>query len=79
MKTYEIPGTYCSGKTPTTIFVCENRDGSKWYVTEGGSTINKTYDEIEEGCHVEDLQDVDCFTWTNPISDMDEFIKAVEF
>lgn len=77
--TQTIPGFYGHlTPNPCDIFVYENRDGSRWYVVDGGSMVNKTFYEIVPGTNVEDLQDVDCFTWHTRIEDMDEFIAAVE-
>lgn len=79
MTTLELNGFYGhSQKNPCTVFVYENRNGSKWYCVEGSLTVNKTFEDMGEGVWVEELADVDCFTWSNPINDMDEFIKAVE-
>jgi len=81
MKTYELACTYGHLKTPTksTVFVYENRDGSKWYAVMGSENVNLTYDEISNGVHVEALRDDDTFNWSQPINDLDELIRAVEF
>lgn len=78
MKLYEVNGTYGSGKTPCTVFVAENRDGSKWYVCEGSQNVNKTYDEVEDGVNVEELQDADCFTgrFINSLDDLKNAINS---
>jgi hypothetical protein len=78
MKLYEVKGTYGSGKTPCTVFVAENRDGSKWYVCEGSQNVNKTYDEVEDGVNVEELQDADCFTgrFINSLDDLKNAINS---
>jgi hypothetical protein len=78
MKLYEVNGTYGSGKTPCTVFVAENRDGSKWYVCEGSQNVNLTYDEISDGVNVEELSDEDCFTGitVNSLEDLEQAIEA---
>jgi hypothetical protein len=63
---------------PCEVFIYENRNGSKWYVVEGGTMVNKTFDDIPEGQNVEELSDVDVFTWSGPINSIDELIEAVE-
>jgi hypothetical protein len=74
----EVSGTYGSGKTPCTVFVYENRNGSRWYAAEGSVNVNKTYDEIEEGVDIEELSDDDAFTWSSPIESLEELEIAVE-
>lgn len=76
MKLYEVNGYYGSGKTPCTVFVAENRDGSKWYVCEGSQNVNKTYDDIDNGVNVELLRDVDIFTGSF-INSLDELEAAI--
>ena len=78
MRNREVEGTYGSGMTPCTVFVYENSDGSRWYVVEGSVNVNCTYDEIEDGVDVEELFDVDIFTWSSPIESLEELEKAVE-
>jgi hypothetical protein len=73
MKAKEISGFYGSGNTPCTVFVY-----GRWYVVEGGSVVNKTYDELNDGVNVEDLADYDCFTWSKEIESLDELIDAVD-
>jgi hypothetical protein len=78
MKLYEVSGTYGSNHTPTTVFVAEERDGSKWYVCEGSQNVNKTYEDIEDGVHVEELSDIDCFTGIviNSLEELEEAINS---
>jgi hypothetical protein len=78
MKHFETTGTYGRSKTPTTIFVYVNRNGSTWYCAEDSVNVNLTYEPIEEGTDIEELADVDCFTWSRPINSLDELIEAVE-
>lgn len=81
-KSREVEGTYGSGKTPSTIFVYDNSDGSSWYIAKGGSTVNKTYDHIEDGVDIEELSDDDVFTANEPInslSDLEAFMKDEEY
>lgn len=78
MKTYELNCTYGSSKTKNTVYVYENRDGSKWYAVDGSLGVNQTYDDMEDGVNVEELSDVDTFTYSSPINSIDELIEAVE-
>lgn len=78
MKTYELPCVYGSNNTPDTVLVYENRDGSKWYCVENSTNVNLTYDDIEAGVNVEELSDVDTFSWNTTINTIDELITAVE-
>ena len=78
MTTNTINGTYGSLKTPCEVFIYENRNGSKWYCADGSVNVNLTYDEINEGCDIEELQDMDCFTCMNGINTIEDLIEAVE-
>ena len=78
MKQYEINGFYGSGNTPSIVFVYENRDGSKWYACEDSVNVNKTFDDVYDGIHLDDLSDVDCFTWPRKVNSLDDMIEAVE-
>jgi len=77
MKTFEIEGTYGSHKTPCPVYVAEMRNGLKWYVADGGTMVNATYEDICEGCDIEELADVDCFTWSKPIESIEELENAI--
>lgn len=77
MRTRTISGTYGSQGTETQIFVADLYNGGSWYVCEGGTGVNFTYDEIREGCNVEELQDVDFFTWSAPITSEEEMETAI--
>jgi hypothetical protein len=78
MKLYEVSGTYGSGKTPCTVFVADNLRWGKWYVCEGSQNVNLTYDPIEEGVNIEDLEDTDIFTSSKPINSLRELEQAIE-
>lgn len=75
MKTYSISATYGSQNTPCTVFVYESPAGY-WYVVEGGTVVNLTL--MPPFGNVEDLEDVDCFTWSKPIQSLEELEIAVE-
>lgn len=77
MTTKEVNGYYGT-HNEATIFVYENRNGSRWYCVEGSTNVNKTFDEIEEGVNVETLQDVDFFTASKPVNDIDQLVEEVE-
>jgi len=75
----EVQGYYGVNRpNPTTILVYEKRNGSSWYCVEGSKNVNLTYDEISTGTNVEELQDVDTFTWNEPINTLEELETAVE-
>ena len=78
MNTYTINGTYGASQNPCLVFVLENGDGSKWYVCEGSTNVNFTYDELSDGVDVETVSDYDCFTAGAAIMDEHELIAAVE-
>ena len=72
-----INGTYGSNKIKCEVFVYENRSGS-WYCVEGSKNVNYTFDEILDGVDVEELNDVDAFTWSSSIESYEELVEAVE-
>ena len=78
MKTRTVSGFYGSGSTPCFVFVATNSRGASWYVVEGGSIVNKTYEDIEDGVDVDLVDDVDCLTWNRPITSEEELIEAIE-
>ena len=75
--TKQVQGYYGSGNTPCNIFVC-NDNYMSWYCVEGSPIVNATYDDIELGCDIETLNDIDCFTWSSPIETLEELEIAVE-
>lgn len=78
MKTKTVNGYYGARQTPRNVFVCYDSNYS-WYVVEGGTVVNCTTDEIEDGVDVELLYDVDCFTWNKPVESEEELEEAVLF
>jgi hypothetical protein len=76
MKTYEVNGYYGSGKTPCTVLVAENSDGSRWYVCKGSQNVNKTYAQIQHTVWVEKLRAVDIFTG-KAINSLQELKQAI--
>lgn len=76
--TYEVLGTYGGSKTPCNVLVYEKYNGLKWYVVEGSINVNATYDEIEVGVDVEYLNDVDMFTASEPIEDVEQLESEVD-
>lgn len=77
MKFYEITGTYGSQQTPCTVFVGQTPRGC-WYCVEGGSVVNFTTEfSLKDGTDVGTLQDIDCFTWSGPITTLESFKQAI--
>lgn len=59
------------------IFVC-NDTYLLHYVQKGGTIINMTYNNIENGTDIEkDIKDIDCYTWSSPINTMQELENTV--
>ena len=50
-----------------------------YYVCHGGSVVNATYEILEDGVNVEEISDVDVFTWPGPITSETELAEAVEY
>lgn len=66
-------GTYGSALTPCNVFYYNG-----WYCVEGSQNVNRTYEELNDGVDVEELQDYDCFYHNEPINSLDALINAVE-
>ena len=79
MRTDTVKGYYGSGNTNCLIFTAEDRSGNTWYVVEGGKTVNLTADPINLGCNVEELSDIDCFTWNKGIESEEELEEAIDY
>ena len=73
----EVNIVYGSNHNKGVAFVSDRRI-SRFYLVKGGTTVNQTYDEIEEGCDVEELEDIDCCTSKDPINSLEEFEKFLE-
>jgi len=77
----EVEGTYGRSKNPATIFVYK-QGRRNWYVAEGSVNVNCTYDDIEDGVDIEELNDVDTFTARHPINsveDLEMFMDDEEY
>ena len=72
-----VSGTYGSGQTPCDVYIYENRDGSYWYAVDGSVNVNRTWQDIEDGVDVEELDDFDMFTWPDGIHSEEELEEAV--
>jgi len=77
----EVEGTYGRSKNPATIFVYKQGRRS-WYVVEGSVNVNCTYDDIEDGVDIEELNDDGVFTAPKPINsveDLEMFMDDEEY
>ena len=63
---------------PSTVLTLANNDGTAWYVVEGGTIVNLSPYHLKSGTDIEQIPDIDCFTYPVPITDLDELIEAVE-
>lgn len=77
MTYFEVTGFYGSGRTPCTI-LCATDYYSTFYVVEGGTIVNNTYETLENGVNVEEISDFDCFTVNNPIESLQELEKSID-
>ena len=71
-----ILGTYGSENTECDIFTLENDQGT-WYAVSGSVNVNLTYDTLTDGVNVETVNDVDCFTLSNPIETVEQLEHAI--
>lgn len=63
---------------PCKVLVIEQYNGLKYYVEKGGLIVNMTYDVIDAETNLNDVLDIDCFSWDNPINTLEELEKAIE-
>ena len=76
MNLYEVNGFYGT-RNRGTILVYERNDGSRWYCVEDSCNVNCTYDEINEGCDVERLSDIDTMYSIEPIQSVEQLCDFV--
>jgi len=75
--TRTIQGHYGTSHNPCTVF-CLDDNGGTWYAVEGSQNVNFTYDPVGPCVDVEELQDVNAFTWPDGINNEEELEEAVE-
>jgi hypothetical protein len=63
-------------KRPAIIFVAQMRNGTA-YVCEGGTIVNFTNEDVNEGVWIDELSDFDCFTASEPINTIEQFEEAL--
>ena len=73
-----ISGFYGSENTPCNIHVFNTLAGC-WYCVDGSLNVNRSYQILEDGTDVEQVEDCDTFTWSQPITSEQEFTTAIEF
>lgn len=76
MRSHTIKGFYGSNLTPSDVFILTTPNGT-WYVVDGGTVVNFTTMPVQNGVNVEELSDIDCFTWSGPIESEEELYEAV--
>lgn len=74
---YDIPCTYGRSKNRDTAYVYPKNDGF-WYCVDGSVNVNFTWDEPTPGVWVEEINDVDHFTWDTPITSAEMLEAAVD-
>lgn len=78
MKTSTIQGTYGSRKTPCQVFTAENRNGTAWYAVEGSQNVNLSPEPLTHGIDVEEIPDIDAFTWPAGINSEEDLTGAID-
>lgn len=78
MMSHEVNGTYGGSKTPATILVYPQRDGSVWYCVEGSRNANRTFDEVGEGVDVETLTDHETMHTETPCETIEDLEREVD-
>ena len=74
----EIIGTYGAGMTQSTIYTYYIQ-GATAYAVHGSSIINLTYEEIEDGVNVEEVEDYDTVTSAFTIESKEDLWDALEY
>ena len=75
--TFTVGGVYGSQHIPCDVICAKSIDGGTWYAVEGSVNVNCTNEEINERVNVENLEDVDMFTWPDGIDSEETLEKAV--
>jgi hypothetical protein len=79
MELFEIKGKRGLKNPQTTTVLCATTSGNAvWYVVKGGTIVNLTFDDVNNGVDVETLKDMDCFTWDKPINTLKQLQKAIQ-
>jgi hypothetical protein len=78
MKTDTIPATYGSRKTPCHVFTLELASGKTWYAVEGSQNVNLSPCPLSLGVDVEEIEDIDAFTWPGGIDSEKTLAAAIE-
>ena len=74
--TETITGTYGNNQTPCNVITLQ--DGvNTWYCVEGSQNVNLAPELLSNGVDVETIQDIDCFTWNEPIENETELEESV--
>lgn len=76
MNIYKIRGFCGSLSTPCCVLVAE-ADGGKYYVVQGGCSVNFTHDNLENGVNVETVMHADTFTWSKGVDTLDQLEHAI--
>ena len=82
--THTVKGTYGSNNKPCSVFIYDDGYQTPYYAVEGSMNVNQAhletwlYTEEDEILNVEEIEDIDCFTWSSPIESEEEMKKACE-
>jgi hypothetical protein len=69
----EIKGYYGASDNPCIIITYGG-----WYVVEGSTNVNFTYEEIKKGINVESIIDMDTFQADEPVYTEEDLIREIE-
>lgn len=78
MSEFQVNGTYGSAKTESIIYAYEDNDGFNWYCVDGSLNVNSTWDNVDENCDVEELNDDEHFTLSSPCHSLTQFKNIME-
>jgi hypothetical protein len=73
-----LGGSFGGLKTPCEILVCDLQDGSYAYAVEGSQNVNLTWEPLENGVWLEQVEDYDYFHANNPIWEIHDLLEELE-
>jgi len=76
-RTNTLTGFYGGSHTPCNVFTC-CIGGVTWYAVEGSQNVNAVEQWLADGVDVEELNDVDMFTWPDGIDSEETLLIACE-
>lgn len=77
MKLFRTTGVNPETNHISTVFCCSVSRDLVWYCVSGSKMVHLTGDHITNPINLENINDIDVFTWSKPITTTVEFFKAL--